>query len=304
MIVSASYRTDIPAFYPDWFLRRLDAGFALVRNPYSARPYVVDLRPQRVSGIVFWTRNFAPLLNHLGRLRSFARPFVVQFTITAYPRALEPAVIEPDRAIAQVRRLAVEVHPLCPVWRYDPILLTSLTGRDFHIENFSRLACALQGATGEVVISFAQIYQKSRRNLNAYAARHGFSWQDPPDAWKLSLTAELASIARHHGLELTVCAQPQYLAPGAAEARCIDAIRLSRIAGEPIAAPRKGNRPGCACFESRDIGDYDTCPHGCCYCYAVRHRRAALARYRTHDPASPSLLPLDLPAPDWPLLPG
>jgi hypothetical protein len=297
VIVSASYRTDIPAFYSQWFLRRLEEGFALVRNPYSARMYRVDLRPLRVTGFVFWTRNFGPLLEHLERLRVFGRPFVVQFTITNYPRAIEPAVIPAEKAVAQMHRLEREVHPLCPVWRYDPVLFTSLTPAEFHEENFSRLAAELEGATNEAVISFAQIYAKSRRNLDAAARRHGFQWADPPQETKRELAARLAGIARRHGMKLTVCSQPDYLAPGAEEARCVDARRLAAISGEPLSAPQKGNRPGCACHESRDIGDYDTCPHGCLYCYAVQHRRIALSRYRAHDPASPSLLPLAEEAP-------
>lgn len=304
MIVSASYRTDIPAFYSEWFLRRLEAGFALVRNPYSGRMYRVDLRPHRVTGFVFWTRNFGPLMEHLDRLRAFGRPFVAQFTVTDYPPAIEPAVIPADNAIAQMRRLAREAHPLCPVWRYDPVLFTSLTPPAFHLENFARLAARLEGATDEAVISFAQIYAKARRNLDAAARRHGLSWEDPRAEEKLALCEDLAAIARRHGMRLTVCSQPEYLAPGAEEARCVDAQRLARIGGEPLDAPRKGNRPGCACHESRDIGEYDTCPHGCLYCYAVRHRRLALARYRAHDPGSPSLLPLADEPPESPLLPA
>jgi len=303
VIVSASYRTDIPAFYAEWFLRRLDEGFALVRNPYSAQMYRVDLRPQRVTGFVFWTRNFGPLLEHLDRLRAFGRPFVVQFTITDYPRQIEPAVIPAEKAVAQMHRLAREVHPLCPVWRYDPVLFTSLTPPEFHEQNFARLAAALEGAADEAVISFAQIYAKSRRNLDGAARRHGFTWADPPDEAKRELAARLARLARDHGMRLTVCSQPHLLASGAEEARCVDVRRLARISGEPLEVPLKGNRPGCACHESRDIGEYDTCPHGCLYCYAVRHRRVALARYRAHDPASPSLLPLaDEPPASLPLL--
>ncbi|MGQ9917398.1 MAG: DUF1848 domain-containing protein [Bryobacteraceae bacterium] len=305
MIVSASYRTDIPAFYAEWFLRRLDEGFALVRNPYSARMYRVDLRPQRVTGFVFWTRNFGPLLEHLDRLARFGRPFVVQFTVTNYPRAIEPAVIPAAKALEQMHRLAREVHPLCPVWRYDPVLFTSLTPAEFHLENFERLAGGLEGAVDEVVISFAQIYAKSRRNLDAAARKHGFHWSDPPDDAKRELAGRLARTARRHGMRLTVCSQPDYLAAGAEESRCVDARRLAAISGERLVAPQKGNRPGCACHESRDIGEYDTCPHGCLYCYAVRRRRVALGRYRAHDPASPALLPvLESPPAPLPLLEG
>lgn len=301
MIVSASYRTDIPAFYAEWFLNRVRAGFVRVRNPYSGAPARIDLGRESVAGWVFWTRNFGPLLPALGELRDFGRPFVVQFTVTGYPRALEAAVVEPRRAIEQIRRLAGEVHPRCPVWRYDPIVHSTLTDADFHRRNFESLAARLEGAVDEVVVSFAHIYQKSRRNLDSAAARHRFTWQDPDDEAKLALAAELVEMARARGMQLTLCTQPHYLLAGAAEARCIDARRLGDIAGCPLAARIKGNRPGCACSESRDIGEYDTCPHGCAYCYAVRHRALALSRYQAHNPAADALL--ELPAVPAPVLP-
>ncbi len=292
MIISASVRTDIPAFYSEWFFHRLSAGHVLVRNPYSHQPYSVDLRPSAVSAFVFWTRNFQPILRRLPTLLHFGRPFSVQFTITAYPRQLEAAVIPPDKAIQQIRRLSSEVHPLTPVWRYDPIVFSSLTPASFHIDNFSRLAEALSAHTTEVTISFLQTYQKTRRNLDAAARRHHLQWQDPPDSQKLDLAARLLEIARSHRLALTLCTQPQYLIPGLAEARCIDARRLSQILNAPLDIPIKGTRPGCACHQARDIGEYDTCPHGCAYCYAVTHPRTALARYQAHSALDESLLPI------------
>ena len=292
MIISASYRTDIPAFYAEWFLRRLEAGEARVRNPYSGKPVAVDLRPRSVTGFVFWTRNFGPLLHRLEALKAFGRPFVVQFTVTGYPRSVEAAVIEPDKAVEQIRRLSSEVHPKCAVWRYDPILFTSELTSDFHRRNFERLAARLEGAVDEVVVSFAQIYRKSERNLNAAAGRAGFAWRDPADEEKLALLPDLCAMARARGMQLTVCTQPQFVGTGAEEARCIDVRRLSAIAGCALEAPLQGNRPGCACYQSRDIGEYDTCPHGCAYCYAVRHRALATRRYREHDPTADSLIPL------------
>jgi hypothetical protein len=304
VIISASCRTDIAAFYADWFYARLVAGRAVVRNPYSGQPYTVDLRPESVSGIVFWTRNFGPMLGRLETLRGFGRPFVVQYTVTGYPRALEAAVIEPAKAVEQMRRLAGEVHPQCPVWRYDPIVTSSVTPADFHLANFERLAARLEGSVDEVVISFAQIYEKTRRNLNAAGRRHGLQWEDPPDETKLQLAARLGEISRARGMQLTVCTQPQYVTAGSEEARCVDARRLSRIGGVPLQVKLKGVRAGCACYESRDIGEYDTCPHGCAYCYAVRDRRLALARYQAHRPEADALLPLEREPRELPLFPG
>lgn len=295
MIISASYRTDIPAFYGAWFMNRLDAGYCRVENPYGSSPYHVSLRQEDVDGFVFWTKNLTPFMESLRPIRERGFPFVVQYSINAYPRRLEFSVVDAERAVAQMRQIAAEYGERVPVWRYDPILFTSLTSPDFHRENFSRLAAALAGSTDEVVISFAQIYQKTRRNLSWAAREFGFAWDDPPDAMKLELAAELTAIARQHGMQLTVCSQRQYVVPGAEAARCIDARRLADIAGKVINAPLKGNRPDCACHLSRDIGAYDTCPHGCVYCYAVRERALALSRYREHDPAGDFLYRVEQP---------
>lgn len=288
MIVSASYRTDIPAFYGEWLMRRLAAGYALVANPYGGSPYSVSLAPGDVEGFVFWTRNMGPLAQHLPDIAAIA-PFMVQFTITGYPRALEPGVIDSAAAVAQIMELAGMFGPRAVVWRYDPVVETNLTSLSWHRGNFTRLASTLQGHVDEVVISFAQIYAKTRRNMDIAARDHGFAWRDPEEREKRSLAGDLAEIAAAHGMRLTVCSQPDYVVGGAAAARCIDADRLSDIAGRRIEAKVKGNRPGCLCHESRDIGAYDSCPQGCAYCYAVSSRDRAKRFLAEHDPEAEAL---------------
>lgn len=295
MIISASYRTDIPAFYGAWFMKRLEAGFCRVENPYSGQPYRVSLRREDVDGFVFWTKNLTPFMDSLAAVRERGFPFIVEYSITGYPRQLEFSVVDSDRAVTHIQRLAADYGGRVPVWRYDPIVFTSLTPPDFHRENFARLAVALAGSTDEVVISFAQIYQKTRRNLTWAGEKFDFTWDDPPDAVKLELAGELTAIAQQHGMRLTVCSQNQYIVPGASAARCIDAGRLADVAGKSIRAPVKGNRPDCACYLSRDIGAYDTCPHGCVYCYAVRDRDLAQGRYRQHDPEGDFLYRVEQP---------
>ena len=141
-----------------------------------------------------------------------------------------------------------------------------------------------------MVVSFAQIYKKTLRNMNWAAKEFGFTWDDPADEVKYNLATELAQIAQVHGMQLSMCSQRQFLAPGVVDARCVDCQRLSRIAGRLIQAKQKGNRTDCGCFASRDIGDYDTCPHGCVYCYAVQNRNLAQQRFREHDPESEFLI--------------
>jgi len=288
MIISASYRTDIPAFYGRWFLNRLRAGYCRTINAFNGRPSDVALGPGSVDAFVFWTRNFEPLFPDLDLICGRA-PFVVQFTVTGYPRALETSVVLPERAVGQIQQLSARFGPKVPVWRYDPIVVSSLTSPEWHLENFRRLAAELRGHVDEVVISFVQVYRKTLRNLDAAAARRHFEWRDPGEDEKRELVRRLVDIAADHGMTLAICSQPQFSGGGAHEARCIDAHRLSDVAGRPIGAIEKGNRPGCRCAQSRDIGAYDTCPHGCAYCYAVENRNLAVRRFRAHDPDSPFL---------------
>lgn len=294
MIVSASYKTDIPAFYPAWFRGRLAAGYAKMVNPYGGQVYSIDLTPAACDGFLFWTKNAGPFRDALAETAERGFPFVVQYTITAYPRALETSVIRPEHAIGQMRDLAAAYGPDALVWRYDPVLFTSLTPPDWHRRNFADLAAALEGTCDEVVFSVATIYRKTKRNTDAAAREHGFVWWDPPAAEKTELLDDLAATAEAHGFAPKLCAQPELLPDPLftrlGPAACIDADRLSRVAGHAIHARTTGGRPGCRCAQSKDIGAYDTCPHGCVYCYAVQRPAIAKRRYHAHDPADPFLI--------------
>jgi uncharacterized protein DUF1848 len=294
VIVSASYRTDIPAFYASWFLRRLHAGFALVANPYGGSAYKVSLRPGAVDGFVLWTRNLRPLLPELDAVRRVA-PFVVQFTVTGYPRPLETSVIAASEAVDQLREIRRRFGPRVAVWRYDPIVFTEALDAATHVAAFTALARALAGSVDEVVLSVVHPYRKTRRNLDRAAAGSGIAWRDPPAEEKRALLLRLAAIAHGERMRPSLCSQPELLgsAPGGVlgEASCIDAARLADVAQRPVAARISGNRPGCRCAASRDIGAYNTCPHGCVYCYAVADRDRAAANFRDHDPEAEMLRP-------------
>jgi hypothetical protein len=289
MIVSASYRTDIPAFYGRWFMNRLAAGRCDVSNPYNGKTRSVSLRPGDMDGLVFWTKNIGPFMDPLREIHRRGLPFVVHYTINNYPAALERAVPGAGQSVGLFRSLSRSYGGRAAVWRYDPVVDSDLTPPGWHVANFATLAAALKGAADEVVVSFAQIYRKTRRNMDAAARGQGFAWGVPePDA-KQALAKDLAGIAADNNMRLTLCSQPALMVNGIGAARCIDGDRLSDVAGYPIAARIKGNRPGCLCSESRDIGAYDTCPMGCAYCYAVRDRGAAVANHRAHDPEAASL---------------
>lgn len=283
MIISASYKTDIPAWYGEWFMNRLRAGYCQMANPYNNALSTVPLTRETVEGFVFWTRNIRPFMEHLREVRECGFPFIVHQGLMGYPRELELTQAAPEPAAQAMHQLAQDYHPRVAIWRYDPIIFTSLTPFDWHVESFGRLAALLAGATDEVVVSFAQIYAKTRRSLDRAGSAGGWTWEDPADDVKLGLVGKLLAIAQSRGLQLSVCAESQYLIPGATEARCVDPFRLSDVAGHAIPARKKPHRK-CGCYESRDIGAYNTCPAGCVYCYAVANCPATRERYRQHDP--------------------
>jgi len=285
MIISASYKTDIPAFYGQWFVNRLDAGYCMMRNPMNRRPIRVSLRPGDVEGIVFWTKNFRPFMKHVDQVATTGIPFTVQYTINAYSKSLEHNVVEWKKSVDASLRLAERFGPRCVVWRYDTIIFTQDTPAEFHAENFARIADALKGAVDEVVISFLQIYKKTKRNMDEMSRQCGNPWFDPEPEIKRSLAQDLFKLAADRNMVLTICSQPELLTVQP-PSRCIDAARLGDVAGRPIVVKTAGNRPGCECAASRDIGDYDTCPHGCVYCYAVRTQDLAIRRFKEHNPES------------------
>ena len=284
MIISASRRTDIPAHYADWFFRRLEEGYALVRNPMNPRQVSrVNLSPEAVDGIVMWTKNPAPMLGRLASLRPYAYYF--QFTLNAYGEGIEPGVPALEERINTFRALSDAIGRHRVVWRYDPVLLSPAYTVDHHLRGFEHIAKSLSGYAEKCIISFLDFYPKIA------AAARSLGFIPVSDEQIRRVAAKLAQIACSYGFAVDACAEPADLSDlGIGRARCIDDRLLSRIAGRPISAPKDRNqRPACNCAASVDIGAYDTCPHGCRYCYANRSARVVAERRRAYDVSAPLL---------------
>lgn len=281
-LISASRRTDIPAFYSRWFLHRLAEGFCDWINPFNGRIQRVSLLPDDTLGIICWTRNPAPLVPNLEALQNAGHRFAFHFTINGYPRQIESHNPPVGNAARVFRDLARRLPDDRVWWRYDPILLTDATPSGWHAGNFSRLARELEGATHRCYFSFTSFYRKTRRNLDA----SGLTWLDPSVDEKLELTRRMRRIAREHGIEMYSCCDDRLLAAGAEKAHCVDA---GAFLAEPSDIKRAPTRADCGCAESVDIGAYDTCAFGCAYCYATNSRRAALERLAAHNPHDTSL---------------
>ncbi len=295
MIISASRRTDIPAFYSEWFMNRIRQGYALVRNPfYPEKASRVDLSAGAVDAIVFVTRNPGPLFPHFNELEGRGYRFCFQITITGYPRLLEPQVIGKEEAIRLFLKLSDRIGPDKVIWRFDPIVLSTSTTEEFILGTFEEIAGRLRDRTQRVIISFADYYSKVIRKFRELEKTTGVSFFDlHEEPERLSrIAAGVAGIARMNQMEIFSCAEKDDLAPvGIKKGKCIDAESLSRIFGIRIASPKaKNQRKHCGCDQSQDVGQYDSCLHGCTYCYATKNFPAALKNRSQHDPQSPCLI--------------
>ena len=293
MIISASRRTDIPAFYSDWFMNRVRQGWCAVPNPFNRkRVYRVSLRPDDVTAIVFWSKNPAPLIGHLEELDEHGYRYYFLFTLNDYPTDLEPNVPGLTQRIATFRGLAGRRGPQRVIWRYDPIVISNRTDWDYHRRVFERLCRELHGSAERVITSLVQFYSKTRRRLAALSEQ-GFDF-DPNLTGRVearSLLADMADLAADAGMEMMICASEEdYSDVGVTPSRCIDGELISRLWDIPGPWPRdKGQRPACGCTVAKDIGVADTCLHHCPYCYSTVSEKAALNNFQKHNQDAPCM---------------
>ena len=262
VIISASRRTDIPAFFPDWFSECLSRGVAGYRNPYSGKPASVSLDRDSVAAFVFWTRDPRPFLPVLSRLERGGYRSVVHFTLTGLPRDLEPSAPSVDEAVGAFRDLAGMIGPRRVLWRFDPIL----AGEDVErvAGRFEVLSAALAGLSTRCTVSLAHPYRKSVRAL---AHRPGI-WEPSPGLE--AAAAAIAAAGKSRGFDVVSCGSPLLREWGIPAAACVDAELLAALfPGADIPRSPSPSREGCLCAASRDIGTYRTCRHGCLYCYAA-----------------------------------
>lgn len=294
MIISASRRTDIPALYPEWFMNRIREGFALVQNPFNTRMVSrVDLSRSHVDAIVFWTRNARPMLGYLDELDRAGYRYYFQYTLTAYPPVLEPRLPSPANAIAAFRELSRAVGPERVVWRFDPVIVSDVTSEEWICNNFDNIASELHGFTENVVVSFADFYAKVARNLHRATAATGVGFYDVHEdpGMLLRIASRLAQAARTRSMRISACAEGIDLGGlGIAAGKCISDELISRLFDITVTGEKdRHQRKACRCVESKDIGRYDTCVHGCVYCYANGGGAATARNYAAHDPGGEAL---------------
>lgn len=283
-IISISRRGDIPALYTPWLMKRIREGFCHFKAPYRGNIFHVSLKPEECTGIVFWTRNPSPLFKHFYELRDRGHHFYFHFTINGYPSPIETNTPSLFKSIDRLQKLSKKIGVERVHWRYDPIILSKMTPEIFHIKNFSIIAKNLRGSTGICTISFMQFYEKSRNNFTHLEEKHGVQIDKPSLERKIKLSKVLKQIALENGIKLRSCCDNSLLAAGIQGGSCIGPEYLSLMRPGFLGDwKKKPTRAGCKCFESIDIGAYETCIFGCSYCYATRNRKMGLRHLKGHD---------------------
>ena len=290
MIIQTGMRTDIPAFYSEWFINRIKEGFVLVRNPYN--PVQVtrySLSPDVVDLISFCTKNPSPMLDKMDHLDPYGQYWFV--TITPYGKDIEPNVPDKQKVMDDFKRLSEAVGINSIGWRYDPIFTDSVRTAEWHIGKFKEMARDLAGYTKTCVISFIDIYKKVERNFP------GISPVKQED--RIRIGKVIIEIAGEYGMTVRPCAEGNYLAGyGADCSGCMTVKTYETALDAHLDVPKraKNQRDGeCACLLGTDIGAYDTCGHLCRYCYANTDPLLVQENMRRHDPASPFLLGGSMP---------
>ncbi len=289
MIISASRRTDIPAFFSRQLMRDIRAGFRDVPHPFGGKTYRVDLRPEAVDIFVFWTRDPRPLIPHLAELDERGYRYYFLFTLLDYPPQIEPKAPPLEERLQAFLDLSQRLGSGRVLWRYDPILITSISDFAYHRRVFSFLASRLESATKRVILSFYDDYRSTEVRLSALDGMgirrfrreelFGGIAAETPAEEKGEITGEPAALlrdiadeAKSRGIRPVSCAEPVSLSPfGIEAAPCIDPQLIEEEFGLSVSrAKDRGQREECLCVKSRDIGSYGTCPAGCLYCYASR----------------------------------
>ena len=283
MILNTGLRTDIPGFFSEWFYNRIDEGFVYVRNPYAKNQiYSYRLDPELIDCIIFTTKNPRPMFRNLEKIDKFNQYWHI--TITPYGKEIEPNVPPVDEVIDSFKFLSERLGKEKVTLRYDPIFISEKYSIEKHIESFDYILDSLSDYTTEAIISFIDLYEKTKRNFpNAKEVT-----QDE----RLRIGEEFAKIGEKYNIKVKTCAEGTELERfGIDSSGCMTKEVIEKAINKNLDIPKQKARNGeCYCLLNNDIGEYNTCNHGCLYCYANSNKRLVKRNLKLHDPKSPILI--------------
>lgn len=283
MIISASRRTDIPCYYSEWFINRLQAGYVLTRNPMNhSQVSRVSLSTDVVDCIVFWTKDATNMTKNLQYIDELGYKYCFQYTITPYGTDLEQNLPSKEQIIDNFQFLSSSLGKHCMLWRYDPIIVSEKYTINYHKESFEKMCESLSSYTDRVIISFVDLYAKLRSK----------EMKEIPIETIEILAKEIGRIAQKHNLIVQSCCENYDLTKyNIQQGGCIDKSVIEKVCGYKLNLKQdKGQRKNCNCMESIDVGAYNTCLNGCLYCYANFSEKTVRANHESHNASAEFLL--------------
>ncbi len=284
MIINTGQRTDIPAFYSEWFINRIKAGFVLVRNPYNPKLVTkFKLDPKIVDVIGFCTKNPRPMFKYLDILKPFGQFWYI--TITGFDTDLEPNVPKIDEVIEDFKYLSNKIGKNSIAIRYTPIIINEKYTKERHIKTFEYIISKLSGYTNLATFGFLDIYPKLEKNHK--------DLEDTDDKTKIEISLEFNRIAKKYNMELRLCSKEKWLKEYDIDVNgCMRLEDYERSIGKNLIIKKRmdARKNYCSCLISNDIGMYNTCPHLCKYCYANGDKKIIIDNYMMHNPNSPLLI--------------
>ena len=283
MILNTGLRTDIPGFFSEWFYNRIDEGFVYVRNPYAKNQiYSYRLDPELIDCIIFCTKNPKPMFENLEKIDKFNQYWHI--TITPYEKEIEPNVPPMDDVLESFKYLSKKLGKENVTLRYDPIFINEKYTLEKHIESFEYIINSLSGYTTEAIISFIDLYEKTKRNFP--------KTKEVNKDERLMIGKEFAKIGKENNILIKTCVEGTELDKfGIDSSGCMTKEVIERAINKNLNIPKQKARNGeCYCLLNNDIGEYNTCNHGCLYCYANSNKRLVKRNLKLHDPKSPILI--------------
>lgn len=286
MILSVSRRTDIPAFYAEWFMERLRQKYVLVRNPFNYHLISkIPLTPENIDVIVFWTKNSKQIHKYLDEIDDLGYKYYFQYTITPYKKDMEENIQDKKEIIKSFQTLSEKLGSEKVILRYDPVILSDSYTIEYHKKAFEKLCQQLSTYTTKVIISFLDDYKKISKNIKQLNVR------EISEEEMYIIAENFAETADKYNLKIESCAEQIDLEKfGINHGKCIDDELIEKITGYKIKAGKDGQRLACGCIKCIDIGEYNTCLHKCLYCYANINKDSAIKNYKMHNKYSPLLI--------------
>lgn len=281
MILFASGRTDIPAFYSKWFINRVKAGFVDVRNPFNQN-LVSRINFSDVDLIMFCSKNPLPMIDKLKMLKV---PVLFHVTITPYSKDVEPNIPDKRLIIEGVKKLSLVLGIDNVVLRYDPIFLSDKYNVDYHIRAFDKLCKNLNGYVNKIIVSFMDEYKNVRSNKNILKYRT-FTRED----YK-KIGEAFSKSAMDNGMSVQTCFEDEDLTEyGFVKGECLSHELAYILTGKKFKSSNVRKEKKCECVQMVDIGDYNSCMHMCKYCYANYDEKAVSSNFKMHDDNSSLLI--------------